>query len=161
MSSSGAAEQASRGRIVLGVDCSPSSEQGLSCAVDQGGLPGQPVHAYISWEFPFSDGVGALTAFDWKGSSADILRATATKVLGEDGARLVTQHVVRGHPVPALLEASADATLAVVGSRGHGGFAGMLLGSVSRQVTAHARPVVVVHAPATDHGLTGDAGGGA
>ena len=161
MSSSGAAEQASTGRIVLGVDCSPSSEQGLSCAVDQGGLSGQRGPPCFSWVPSSSVGGAAVSALVWEGSVVGIVRATATKVLGEDGARLVTQHVVRGHPVPALLEASADAALAVVGSRGHGGFAGMLVGSVSRQVTAHARPVVVVHAPATDHGLTGDAGGGA
>lgn len=149
MTMSGAAH-GSAGRTVVGVDGSPSSEQALSWAVGHSRLTGQPVHAYISWEFPLAYGPDAFTALDWEGHSTAILRAAVEKVLGGDGDRLVTQHVIRGHPVQVLLEASADAALVVVGSRGHGGFAGMLLGSVSQQVTAHARcPVVVVHAPTT------------
>jgi len=53
--------------------------------------------------------------------------------------------VLEGHPAPLLIEASEGADLVVVGCRGYGGFAGMLLGSVSQHLTAHARcPVVVV-----------------
>ena len=88
-----------------------------------------------------------LTAFDWEGSSADILRAPVTRVLGE-------------HPVRVLLESSADAALVVIGSRGHGFFAGLLLGSVSQQLTAHARrSVVVVHASTSGGPATGHEGG--
>jgi nucleotide-binding universal stress UspA family protein len=55
-----------------------------------------------------------------------------------------------GHPARVLLDAAADAVLLVVGSRGRGGFTGMLLGSVSQHVVARAPcPVVVVRDPAT------------
>lgn len=56
--------------------------------------------------------------------------------------------LVEGHPVGILIEASAHADLLVVGSRGHGGFVGALLGSVSHRCVAHAAcPVVVVPPP--------------
>ena len=64
-------------------------------------------------------------------------------------ADAVSQRVVMGHPAQVLLDAAAEAALLVVGSRGRGGFRGMLLGSVSRQVIARAAcPVVVIRAPA-------------
>ncbi len=53
--------------------------------------------------------------------------------------------VVEGAPAKVLIDHSADADLLVVGSRGHGGFAGMVLGSVSQHLAAHANcPIVIV-----------------
>ena len=61
-------------------------------------------------------------------------------------AEQVQRHVVRGHPAQALIDQAAGADLLVVGFRGHGGFTGMLLGSVSQHVIAHAPcPALVVH----------------
>jgi nucleotide-binding universal stress UspA family protein len=57
----------------------------------------------------------------------------------------VSREVREGHPAQVLLDLAADGDLIVVGSRGHGGFAGALLGSISQHVVTHARcPVVVV-----------------
>ena len=57
----------------------------------------------------------------------------------------VTRHLVSGHPAPVLIEASRHAALLVVGRSGHGGFAGMVIGSVSQHCVSHAAcPVVVV-----------------
>lgn len=61
---------------------------------------------------------------------------------------MITQEVVEGHPAKVLVDMVSDSDLLVIGSRGHGGFAGSLLGSVSHHVVAHARcPVVVVPDP--------------
>jgi nucleotide-binding universal stress UspA family protein len=136
----------SGGRIVVGVDGSASSEEALRWAVRQSRLTGQPVDAVIAWDYPVNYGVAEVHEFDWQGDSAELLQKTVTNVLTEDDARLVRQRVVHGHAAKVLLDASADADLVVVGSRGHGGFTGMLLGSVSQHVVAHATcPVVVVH----------------
>lgn len=134
------------GGIVVGVDGSAQSESALRWAVRQAGLTGQVVHAVISWDYPVDFGAAPVSEPDWRDDSAAVLRKTIEEVLSDDDARRVQQHVVQGHPVTVLMDAAADADLLVVGSRGHGGFAGMLLGSVSQHVVAHAPcPVVVVH----------------
>jgi nucleotide-binding universal stress UspA family protein len=59
----------------------------------------------------------------------------------------IEQRVIQGAPAAVLVEESQDADLLVVGSRGHGGFAQLLLGSVSQQCAQHSEcPVVIVHA---------------
>jgi nucleotide-binding universal stress UspA family protein len=68
-----------------------------------------------------------------------------TDVLGAEGAGSVRTHVVHGNPADVLLRAAEGAEALVVGSRGRGGFARALLGSVSRHVSQHAScPVVIV-----------------
>jgi nucleotide-binding universal stress UspA family protein len=57
----------------------------------------------------------------------------------------ITFRVVQGHPAPVLVEASKGADLLVVGSRGHGEFVGMLIGSVSEYCAANAHCPVLVH----------------
>jgi nucleotide-binding universal stress UspA family protein len=77
----------------------------------------------------------------------------ARRVLDEAVAKVRSTHpgvrvrstIIRGHPAPALIEASRGADLLVLGSRGHGEFVGMLLGSVSEHCVAHAHcPVLVI-----------------
>lgn len=153
MSTSDSSPQSGSGRIVVGVDGSPSSQEALRWALGQARLTGQKVDAVTSWRIPVDYGVGGagmLTTFDWEGSAAGLLKETVAAVAGSSDADQVTQHVVMGHPARVLLDASEDAALVVVGSRGRGGFTGMLLGSVSQQVVTRAAcPVVVVRDPAT------------
>ena len=149
MSNSGADQKVTAGRIVVGVDGSPSSKEALRWAVAQARLTGQPVEAVISWDYPMNYEAAEWGGFDGDTDAAQVLlTAVGETVSGEDAGR-VTRRVVRGHAAEALLGVAVDAALLVVGSRGHGGFAGLLLGSVSQQVATHATcPVVVVHAPA-------------
>ena len=148
MSTSGTALRSGSGRIVVGVDGSPHSEEALRWAIGQARLTGQPVDAIISWTVPVDFGVGGeggLVAYDWEGLAIRTLEHTVSKVNPTDEVR-VSQHVVPGHAATVLV--AADAALLVIGSRGRGGFAGMLLGSVSQHVIARATcPVVVVRAP--------------
>ena len=147
MSSDG--ETGSRaGRIVVGVDGSPSSTRALQWAVGQARLTGAEVHAVMAWTPPtvYAWGPGLPDDINWAEDCGTALEQTITKAVDEPDAEAVHRHVVRGHPAQALLDRAIGADLLVVGCRGHGGFTGMLLGSVSQHIIAHAScPVLVVH----------------
>ena len=141
------------GPIVVGVDGSPSSEHALRWAADQSRLTGQDLHAVIAWHEPVAYDGPVTAAFDWRRDATGVLGKTVENVLGDAAAGRVVQDVTRGRPARVLLDASRDAGLLVVGSRGHGGFGGLLLGSVGQHVIAHAAcPVVVVHEHRTGTG---------
>jgi nucleotide-binding universal stress UspA family protein len=134
-------------RIVVGVDGSVSSTEALDWAARQAELTGSHVDVVMAWEWPMVYGSPYAFPADY-----DPI-ADATRVLDEVISRAATAHptvgfrpiVTRGHPAPALVAASEGADLLVVGSRGHGEFAGMLLGSVSEHCVTNAHcPVVVL-----------------
>jgi len=131
------------GRVVVGVDGSDASIEAVHWAVRYAGLVGADVEVVTTWSFPASSGI-ALDTIDWQQNARDIQAAALAKAL-PDGSDPVIRTIVEDHPAAALVVAAAGADLLVVGSRGHGAFAGMLLGSVSQHVAAHAPcPVVVV-----------------
>ncbi|WP_338674851.1 universal stress protein [Streptomyces sp. SCSIO 30461] len=139
-------------RVVVGVDGSPSSYAALRWAVRHAGLIGGTVEAIGAYEVPGAHGWSAPAVdadLDQENASA-ALADELRKVLGSIGSTgntRVDHHLTRGNPVEVLLAASDGAELLVVGSRGRGGFARMLLGSVSQQVAQHAKcPVVIVRA---------------
>jgi nucleotide-binding universal stress UspA family protein len=133
--------------IVVGVDGSPSSTTALRWAVGQAKLTGGRVQAVAAWEFPTHYTLaGAFPYEDLAVSTGKVLDETVHGVLGVDEPYVeVLQNVVPGNPAQVLIDASAHAALLVVGCRGHGAFAGTLLGSVSQHCVHHAHcPVVVV-----------------
>ena len=138
---------AERGRIVVGVDGSPAAAQALRWAVSLGRLSGQEVHAVSAWMPPTAYGWGPIIDdVDWEENGRTVLAQAVDETLDGADAALVRQEVVRGHPAQVLMDAAHDAALLVVGNRGRGGFTGMLLGSVSQHVIAHAPcAVLVVH----------------
>jgi nucleotide-binding universal stress UspA family protein len=136
---------AERERIIVGVDGSEASLDAVRWALRQAELTGSSVEALISWQFPRQYGEEFYgEEFDWEKIATDTLRSSLAQ-LGDEAQTRIEPRVVQGHPAQALVKASAGASLLVVGSRGHGGFVGMLIGSVSEHVIAHAQcPVLVV-----------------
>jgi nucleotide-binding universal stress UspA family protein len=135
------------GPIVVGVDGSPSSLDALAWAVGEAHRGGVPVVAVAVWCLPTNYGwnVEWVGAIDFEGEARHALEQNVAKVVGAVGDPVVTLKVVNGHPSPVLVEESHHASLVVVGTRGHGEFAGFLLGSVSSFVATHAAcPVVIV-----------------
>jgi nucleotide-binding universal stress UspA family protein len=142
MTATGTTEQ--QRRIVVGVDGSPASLGALTWAVRQASLTGAVVEAVTAWQLPATyGGYPILAGTDWQADAQSVQDIAVKEALGDEATSLV-RRVDQGHTVRVLLDASADADLLVVGSRGHGGFTGMLLGSVSENVVAHAPCAVVV-----------------
>jgi len=82
-------------------------------------------------------GYPRIVDVDWPSNARTALDTAVDEPLGSQTA-MISRTVVEGHPAKVLVDAAAGAGLLVVGSRGHTGFAGMLLGSVSEHVAAHA-----------------------
>ncbi len=134
-------------RIVVGIDGSGPSKAALAWAAREAKLTGLRLTAVAAWSFPTSWGwtPPPLSDYDPEQDATHMLAQTIDEVLGPDPGIELETMVVEGHPAQVLVHQSESARLVVVGSRGHGAFAGMLLGSVSEFLTAHSHcPVVVV-----------------
>jgi nucleotide-binding universal stress UspA family protein len=143
------------GRVVVGVDGSAASIDAIGWAWRYAELTGARLEALTSWLVPhayvFDLGYGfETTQVDWEATAREIQKNALDQALPGDSKGLV-RTVVQDHPAEALVAAAEGADLLVVGSRGHGGFAGMLLGSVSSHVVAHASCAVVVVPHLRDH----------
>lgn len=135
-------------RIVVGVDGSAASVDALRRAVGIAEKFQSTVEAICVWSYPV-----AYTPLppDWHPDhDAQVaVEEAAALVFGDTVPTWFTASVRRGSPALVLITESASADLIAVGSRGHGGFTGLLLGSVSSHVAEHARcPVLVVHGAA-------------
>jgi len=128
--------------FVVGVDGSPHSAAAVDLAFEEAALRGAALRALYVWHPPL---LGVLDEDAAMGECRRVLSETvAGRTATHPGVEL-HHEVVRGHPVRALTEASEHALGLVVGTRGHGGFTGMLLGSVSQGALHHARcPVITV-----------------
>ena len=137
------------GDIVVGIDGSEGSLAALRWAGREARRRGASLRVVTAWQV---SAVSTIPTFG-VGEPVDEVLADLgeglARTLAEEGLDDVAEPVVvEGHPAEALVEASEGADMVVVGSRGHGGFSGLLLGSVSQHVSHHARvPVVVVPAP--------------
>jgi Universal stress protein UspA and related nucleotide-binding proteins len=138
--------------IVVGVDGSEGSKHALEWAAKEAHLRGVPLTVVLAWQWPTSLYAGAgWVSID--GELIEDLRKLAEQRLEETCAAVassldgvdVRRSVVEGAAAPALADAAKGAELLVVGTRGHGGFAGLLLGSVSQQCAHHSPcPIVIV-----------------
>jgi nucleotide-binding universal stress UspA family protein len=144
---SSTSESRHRRHVVVGVDGSDSSIDALGWARRLSDLLDTEIDAVTAWHYPPTDAISSV-GIDWNPSidAAGILADAVRSAFGEDQPAGLRAVVTEGHPAKVLLDASADAEMLVVGSRGHGGFAGMLLGSVSAHCAEHAIcPVLVAH----------------
>ena len=144
-------------RIIVGVDGSPESKAALRWAARLAPTLGCTITAVTAWQFPVFVGLnpgvmnaGMVPDFPelWhpEQDAKQLLEASLLEVFADERPAGLTLSVEHGQPASVLLDASKAATMLIVGSRGHGGFAGLLLGSVSSAVSEHsACPVLVVH----------------
>jgi len=138
---------ASGSRVVVGVDGSPCSQRALLFAADEARLRGLPLH--VVTVYPMNAyGPSVLADFDPHAEFAAVQRGVLADCADELAGLTVVGDVLLGGPAECLVDVGRDATLLVVGNRGHGNLARMVLGSVSHAVVQHAEcPVVVVHTP--------------
>ncbi len=136
--------------IIVGIDGSEASIAALDFATAEAAIRNVRVRAVAAWQIPNWVYAGAMAP----GIDVEAFREAATKTAHEELTQVAgakgdeIQLAVReGDPADVLIREAQGAELLVVGSRGRGGFRGLLLGSVSQQCAAYAPcPVVVVHA---------------
>jgi nucleotide-binding universal stress UspA family protein len=133
-------------RVVVGVDGSAPSRLALQWAQFMAHVLDATIDAVTVWE------ISAFTATEWaedwdpEKEATTSLRTTIAEVLGSPPAVPVREIVRHGNAASEFVLASQGAQLLVVGSRGHGGFAGLLIGSVSSAAAEHAHcPVLIIH----------------
>lgn len=133
-------------RIVVGTDGSESSIAALNWAAHQAALTGVALEVITTWEWPANYGwpVPVPDGYVPAADAAKLLDTLVADVRRDHPTIIVVTRVVEGHPAPVLVDASDGADLLVVGSRGHGEFVGMMLGSVSEHCVSQARCPVVV-----------------
>ncbi|MCG8922821.1 universal stress protein [Lentzea sp. CC55] len=138
------------GPVVVGVDGSPTSEAALAFAFETASMRGTRLTAVMCWQDFMVESAYSASRFtvDWGQVEAEERRLLAQRLAGwQEKYPDVQVHpvVVRDRPVRALMRYGAEAQLVVVGSHGHGGFAGMLLGSTSQALVYNAPcPLAIV-----------------
>lgn len=144
------------GPVVAGVDGSPANEPAIAAAFDEASSRGADlvaVHSWLSVSAGTAHTLNQQLLNDFDGLEAKERELLAERLAGwqEKYPDVAVRRVVaRDHPVRCLLDHSADAQLLVVGSRGLGGFSGMLTGSTSQALIHHATcPLLVVQSPAS------------
>ena len=154
-------------RIVVGVDGSDGSHLALAWALDEARRRGASVLAVMAWHDPYTI-IGRPLPAEAAGGELDQLRAVLARAVADaqaaaPGPAVSIRALIRtGQPADVLAGAAAGADLLVVGSRGRGGFRGLLLGSVSQRC-AQVTPVPLVIVPASagaDADGAGQAGAG-
>lgn len=143
--------------IIVGFDGSQHSRAALDWAVDEARQRNGQLRLITAWDKPpmawypavLETAVGEIVTEESPEQSARTLQDEAVKSAADQGISATGQLVKTHSPASVILDAAKEADLVIVGSRGHGGFPGLHLGSVSTQVVNHAQcPVLVVHSKA-------------
>lgn len=136
--------QAAQRRIVVGVDGSPSSILALRWAARL--VPGlaTSITAVTAWQYQIA--FGTFIPIEWRPEewAKEIVADAVAEAFHGELPCPVEMKTCQGQAAHVLVQESEGAELVVVGSRGHGGFSGLLLGSVSSAVAEHARCAVLI-----------------
>lgn len=138
------------GRIVVGVDGSESSIEALRYAVRAAQAFEASVEAIAAWTYPAGAEVALLAGWSPENDAHSILETAADLLFAGDRPSWFRAVAKPGLAARTLIEASAGAEMLVVGSRGHGGFVGLLLGSVSAACAEHAHCPVMIIRPTSE-----------
>lgn len=137
--------------IVVGVDGSEGSLEALRQARHLAEVLGCPLQAVTVWQMPATaTGFGWPLDYDFDAGARELLTEALHEAYGDELPADLDQVVVAGTPAQVLKDLSEQAHMIVVGIRGRGGFTGLLLGSVSSAVAAHARCPVLIARPHAD-----------
>ena len=144
--------------IVVGFDGSENSRNALRWGIDEAKQRSGEIRLITAWSKPplawyptlLETAAGEVVTEDSPQQAAETMQAAALKAAGDEGVSATGQVVHNDSAASALLDAAQGADLVVVGSRGHGGFPGLHLGSVTTQIINHAPcPVLVVRPKAS------------
>jgi len=144
------------GTVVVGVDGSPCAELALRFAAEEAKLRAARLRVVTAWHMPAMINGGGfapvsvypIDSTEFEQSAKTGLERTLRSFANELAGLEVEQVVEQGQPSQVLVEQAEGAEMLVVGTRGRGGFAGLLLGSVSQQCTHHAQCPIVIVPPA-------------
>ena len=140
--------------IVVGIDHSEGAKAALHFALEEAKLRRATLRVVHAWQYGYIGATGLEGSIPVLGGDIKELRDAAEATLEETLRESIPEtspveierRLVEGRPAAVLVDESQGADLLVVGSRGHGGFTGLLLGSVSQQCAHHAScPVVIVY----------------
>jgi nucleotide-binding universal stress UspA family protein len=141
------------GLIVVGVDQSTGGKAAMRFALEEARLHQATLRVVHAWQFGYIGAIGMEGVLPAVGGELDEYRRTAAAELdaivagaaADANGVAIEKRIQQGSAASVLIDESREADLLVVGSRGHGGFASLMLGSVSQQCAQHAAcPVVIV-----------------
>lgn len=135
--------------IVVGIDGSEGGATALEFAAHEAALHQARLRVVTAWDIPYAAYAGGLmpptnlneTVRD---EAEAVAKAAAERAVELEPSVYCEHAAIEGHPAEVLTSESRNASLVVVGSRGHGGFASLLLGSISHQVAQHAHCAVAI-----------------
>ncbi len=134
-------------KIVVGVDGSPSSNTALEWAAQEAEIRGSTLELIHAWNYPnlgYEGYVAVLEDFE-KDAAALLDEVVASARKNYPSLKLVSS-LIQGPTAQTIMDRAKEADMVVVGSRGRGGFSGLLLGSVGQQLVHHCpAPVVIIH----------------
>ena len=134
-------------KIIVGVDGSPSSNAALEWAAQEAEIRGASLELIHAWNYP-NLGYGGYVAVleDFEKDAANVLDEVVSATHEAHPNLKLVSSLLQGPTAQTIMERAKEADMVVVGSRGRGGFSGLLLGSVGQQLVHHCPvPVVIIH----------------